>query len=309
MSISSLLRSAAVTLACALPVTATAEGVTPLLAQFQQIGFVDDTGAAIRIEAGDVLRTVSQEVPAAVCHLHNNVSSELSTKLLREGLDNFDLMVDALLNGNPEFGIVGGEERAKTRRLLEELQAAWGPLRAAGENVLADPSNDSAVEVMYANASEMLEKSYYLLSELEGQYANPVELLYSDAMLLEVSGRQSMLSQRLSFLSCLVWSGAADDTYIELLNTASEQFKFAMGALRNGAPELGIQPPPTEEIAAKLDYMASDFEVISGHLVTVMETGALDTASAESLYAILADKMYTMNEVAHLYAMYSKRVY
>lgn len=309
MFLSSIPRCVAVLTAFALPIPAMADGATSLLSRINTVGFVDDTGAAIRIEAGDALRTISQEVPAAVCHLHNGVASELSAKLLREGLDKFDLMADALLNGDSNFGIIGGEERVKTRRMIEEVQASWAPLREAGEGVLADPSNESAVKVFYANASDMLDKTYRLLSEMEGQYANPVELLYSDAMLLEVAGRQSMLSQRLSYLSCLVWSGAADETYSELLNTAAGQFKFAMRAMQSGAPDLGIQPPPTEEIAAKLGEMAADFDVISGHLVTVIETGALDAEAAASLYAILADKMYKMDEIAHLYAVYSKRVY
>ncbi len=309
MFLSAIRRSAAIAAACGLPASTMAEGATSLLSQIHTIGFVEDTGAAIRIEAGDALRTISQEVPAAVCHLHNGVAPELSAKLLREGLDNFDLMVDALLNGNPDFGIIGGEERGKTKRLIEEIQASWAPLRTAGEEILSDPSDESAVEVFYANASDMLDKTYYLLSEMEGQYTNPVELLYSDAMLLEVAGRQSMLSQRLSYLSCLVWSGAADDNYVDLLNTAAGQFKFAMAAMQNGAPDLGIQPPPTEEIATKLGEMASDFDVISGHLVTVMDTGNLEAEAASSLYTILADKMYKMDEIAHLYAVYSKRVY
>lgn len=303
------LRAVAATAFLTVPGVATAEGATTLLAQFQQIGFVDDTGAAIRIEAGDALRTISQEVPAAACHLHNGVATELSAKLLLEGVQNFDVMADALLHGNAQYGIVGGEERAKTIRLIEEIQVAWAPLKAASEQILADPSDESALEVLYANASDMLDQTYYLLSELEGQYANPVELLYSDALLLEVAGRQSMLSQRLSFLGCLVWSGAADETYIDLLNTAAGQFKFGMAAMQNGAPELGIQPPPTPEIAAKLEYMSSDFDVIAGHLVTIMETGNLAADNADELYAILAEKMYTMNDVAHLYALHSKRVY
>lgn len=301
-------RALAVAVVCSMPVAAQSD-VPARVAQLQSAGFLDDTGNAIRIEAGDALRTVSQEVPAAVCHLHNGITPELSARLLREGLDTFDLMANALLNGNSELGIIGGEEREKTIRLIEEIQTEWAPLRAAGEDILQDPSNESAVELIYAKSSFMLDKTYYLLSEIEGQYANPVELLYSDALLLEVSGRQSMLTQRLSYLACLVWSGAADETYVSLLTTTAEQFKFGMRALSNGAPELGVQPPPTEEIAAKLEYAAGDFNILAQHLVTVMDTGELDRDAAASVYRILADKMYTMNDVAHLYALYAKRVY
>lgn len=271
--------------------------------------FVTDTGASNRIEAGDVLRTVSQEIPSAVCHLHNGVAPETSVKLMNQGIAKFDLMLDALINGNEAIGIVGGEERRKTMVLLEELETLWQPVRAASLAVQNDPTDVAALNVVYDNASLMLDKTYYLLSELEGQYANPVELMQSDVMLLEVSGRQAMMSQRISYLACRKWSGAVDADYVEALKTSMQQFGFGMNALRNGMPEVGINPPPTEAISLLLDQAAADWDVVSRHVETISQTGAIDDAGATELYELLADKMYKMEEVAHLYAEYAKRIY
>ncbi len=271
--------------------------------------FVEDTGAANRIEAGDVLRTVSQEVPSAVCHLHNGVASETSTKLMTQGIAKFDLVLDALMNGNEAIGIVGAEERRKTIVLLEDMQMAWAPVRAASLAVRENPADTAALAVVYDNASILLEKTSYLLSEIEGQYANPVELMQSDVMLLEVAGRQAMMSQRISYLGCRLWSGTADADYVGALNTAVQQFSFAMNAMRNGMPEVGISPPPTEEIAALLDAAASDWDVITGHINTISTSGNPDLAVTAELYELLADKMYKMEEVSHLYGEFSKRVY
>ncbi|MEJ6403235.1 type IV pili methyl-accepting chemotaxis transducer N-terminal domain-containing protein [Yoonia sp. 2307UL14-13] len=271
--------------------------------------FVEDTGAANRIEAGDILRTVSQEVAAAVCHFHNGVAPDLSEKLLNEGIGKFDVMLDALLNGNENLGIVGGEERRKTIALLEQVGASWQPTRDAALGVIAEPTDTSAVNVVYGSATTLLDQTYLLLSELEGEYANPVELLQADVMLLEVSGRQSMLTQRLSYLACRAWSGTADANYKETLATTLSQFDFAMGALRNGMPEMGIMPPPTDEIADLLERAAADWTVIEGHIATMNDADIADTETADALYRMLADKMYTMEEVAHQYALYSKRVY
>lgn len=235
--------------------------------------FVEDTGAALRIEAADEMRVVSQEVPAAVCHLHNGVAPELSAELLVEGVTKFDRVLNALLNGDAEFGIIGGEERSRTIRYLEDLQVSWIDLRTSALIVYDDPADTAAVAAVYEMASMMLEKTSVVLSEIEAEYTNPVELLYADVLLLEVSGRQAMLTQRLSYLACRKWSGSADDAYIELLKTASGQYGFAMQAMLNGAPELGINPPPTEEIATALQSVAADSDLIQEKLGSLYETG------------------------------------
>ncbi|MEL6838642.1 MAG: type IV pili methyl-accepting chemotaxis transducer N-terminal domain-containing protein [Pseudomonadota bacterium] len=293
------------------PIVAHAELNGPATAKpsYQEVGFVEDTGAAIRIEAGDELRVVSQEVPSAVCHLHNGVAQELSAELVIEGIEKFDRMFNALMNGDPDFGIIGGEERARTLRLMEELSGLWIPVRDAAYAVHNNPADTAAVSVVYTSASDLLDKTSVLLSELEAEYSNPVELLYEDAMLLEVSGRQAMLSQRISYLACRKWSGSADDEYIGLLRTAASQYDFAMQALQNGAPELGIKPPPTEEIALALQTVADDSALIREKMSSLFDDGTLTPDRAADLYTILADKMHKLEKIAHLYAEYSKRVY
>ncbi|MEL6838641.1 MAG: hypothetical protein AAFP85_05075 [Pseudomonadota bacterium] len=282
---------------------------TSLFADTQDAGFVEDTGAALRIEAGDELRVVSQEVPSAVCHLHNGVAPELAADLLIEGVEKFDRLLSALMVGDADFGIIGGEEKPRTIRLLDDLQVDWKTMRAAALSVHDNPNDETSVSLVYGMASDMLEKTYVVLSELEAEYSNPVELLYSDAMLLEVSGRQAMLTQRISYLACRKWSSSADNEYIDLLRTATEQYRFAMQAMQNGAPELGVNPPPTPEIDAALHAVGDDTELVLGKIDTLFETGALSAERAADLYAIMADKMHKMEKIAHLYAEYSKRVY
>lgn len=274
-----------------------------------QIGYVEDSGASVRIELADKLRTVSQEVPAAVCHLHNEVDVADAEELLHDGADNFEALLMALLNGDESLGIMKAETRERTRREIQDIRESWFPINAAANAVLENHGDVESVALVYDHASELLEKTSHLLSELEGEYTNPVELLYSDAMLIEVSGRQAMLTQRLAYLACRVWSGSADAEYVDFLKTAMSQFNFAMDAMRNGAPNLGINPPPTPEIAAALEDIASDFEIIMAHLNTVVETQALDETSAAELYHLLGAKMYKIEDVAHMYGEYSKRIY
>ena len=283
------------------------EAVSP--EQLVEVGFVEDTGAAERIEAGDRLRVLSQAVPAAVCHLHNGIATDTASEQLAKGLAEFELLSAALLDGNEALGIIGSEDRRRTRVMIEELRQAWQPMHDAANAVLADSADAAAVATAYGLASAMLDQSYEVLSTIEGQYSNPTEILASDTMLLEIAGRQSMMTQRLAFLSCRMWSGAADDTYKDLLNQASSRFELAFGAMIHGAPELGISAPPTAEIAAALDAISADCGLVIAKLNSLVETGQKDAEAAAELYRLLTEKTDAMDEIAHMYAAYSKRIY
>jgi len=275
----------------------------------QQFSFVEDTGAANRIVAGDILRTLSQEIPAAVCHLHNNVDVAEARELLSYSIAKFDAVSLALLNGNESMGIIGGETRRKTVVELEALIETWEPKRIAAMAVLEDPADAAAAEIVYASADEMLDKTYHLLSELEGEYANPVELLASDMMLLEVSGRMAAMTQRMAYEACRVWSGDGDPHVMEELDKSISIFEASMDALSNGMPALGVLAPPTPEIEANLRDVAADWEMLSGYLDEIRSGADVSLEVREDLYHRLALKLYKVEELEELYQDYSKRVY
>ncbi len=312
------LTTVTIALAAALPVHVAAEATIqtqkamidadgrPVL--IEQIQFLEDSGAANRIVAGDLLRTLSQEIPSSVCHLHNGIDVEGSIALLTSGTAKFDAVADALLNGNADMGIVGGEERRRTAVEIEALIASWEPIRDAAIAVLNDPSDAASAMTVYDSTDVMLEKTSHLLSELEGEYANPVELMQSDVMLLEVAGRQAMMTQRISYEACRIWSGDGNDALVADLDKTVQQFAFAMNAMSNGMPEVGINPPPTPEIAAHLAVVGGDWDTITGYLETV-KAGEADAELRAELFQRLNAKMHKMEEIAELYAAFSKRGY
>jgi hypothetical protein len=284
-------------------------GVDGKLAITQQIQFVEDTGSANRIVAASYLRTFSQEIPAAVCHLHQGIDVEEATELLIFSVATFDAIALALLDGNEAMGIIGGETRRKTIVELEALIAIWEPVHDAALAVLADPSDAAAAAIVYDSTDVMLEKTYHFLSEIEGEYANPVEVLQSDVMLLEVSGRMAAMTQRMAYEACRVWSGDGTDELISELEKTIQIFEASMGALSNGMPELGVKPPPTPEIAQGLDVVAADWSTIRGYLDQVLSGAAVSVEVREDLYHQLAVKLHKVEEIEGLYQAFSKRVY
>ena len=113
----------------------------PASGLYAQQSIIQDTGVANRLVVGEVLRSLSQEIPAAACHLHNGINVSDATENLTYGLDQVDELLDALTVGDIFWGIEGPEERRKTLAQLEYLRAEWAPLQAAGRALLenADP--------------------------------------------------------------------------------------------------------------------------------------------------------------------------
>ena len=270
--------------------------------------FVEDSGAANRIVAGEYLRTISQELPAAVCFLHNDVNVAEATELLSDSIEKFELLSLALLNGNQDLGIVGAEARRKTIVKIENLITNWEPVRDAATAVLATPSDADAVAIVYASTKPMYDMTYQLLVHLEGEYANPAEILQSDVMLIETAGRMAAMTQIMAYDACRVWSGTGSEDLVADLERTMQTFQASMLALRNGLPQLGILAAPTPEIAGALDAISADWDVISGELNLVIAAEDVTVAVMEDLYHRLAEKLYKAEEISVLYQDYSKRV-
>ena len=275
----------------------------------EQTDIIIDMGAANRVIAADLLRTLSQEIPAAVCYLHHNVGVDEASDLLRSSITQFDTALFALLNGDETLGIIGAERLHRVTVEIEELIATWGPIQNAALTVLDDPSDEAAVTTIFDAADTLLDATYHLLSEIEAEYSNPVELLQSDVLLLEVSGRLAMMTQRMAYEACRIWSGDGSEALIADLQKTISQFEAGMHALTNGMPELGIKPAPTPEIAHNLEFVAADWAVISGYLEAAISGAEMSIADRADLYHLLAVKLHKVEELEVLYQTYSKRVY
>ena len=280
-----------------------------ILEKLELAGFVKDAGAANRIVGGDILRALSQEIPAAVCHLHNNVDVEEAAELLEHSIVLFDTVADALLHGNVELGIIGPEERRKTVVELEQLIADWEPVHDAALAVLENPSDAENAAIVYDASEGMYDKTYHLLANLEGEYSNPSEILATDVMLLEVVGRMAAMNQRLAFDACMVWSHAGDGHHNEDLMQTMSIYENSLTALTVGMPALGIAPPPTEEIANKLAHIGDHWSDVHNLLVRIAEGEDVTTEERGYLYHELAVKLHSVEELELLYQNYAKRIY
>lgn len=269
--------------------------------------FTEDLGAADRIRAADRLRTLSQEISAATCFLHNDVESDLNHELLADSISEFDLLLDALANGNTDLHIIGAETNRKTLAEIAEIKAEWQPLRDAAQTVVDNHTHTAAMEVIYGQSEHLLETTSHLLSELEGEYSHPSQVLLTDVLLIEFAGRQAMLTQKIAFDACLVWSGYGGEAQKEELNTITERFDLIANALYSGMPAAGISAAPTEEIREALEEVSGDWDKVVVHLEHIADDGDVDVHEVEWISQTLTSKMKKMEAIVDLYTDYSRR--
>lgn len=265
-----------------------------------------EDSAAERMEAADILRMLSQEIPAAACHLHHGIDAENSRKLMLDAKLKFAKILDALEHGDEELYIYAPETRPKTLRDIEQIRAVWTPMIEAALKLLEAPDDRAAYDLIRTQNEGLYELTSHLLSEISGQYSNPTELTQLNALLLEIAGRQEALTQRISKEACVVWSGYDDEEHLGLLDKSVESFELGITALYKGMPSLGIIAAPTPEISQGLEEVVGDWQEMKTLLQTVSDGTAVDADKA-SIFTRLNEKTKKMEDIIHLYALYSKQ--
>lgn len=287
----------------------TGVALTPAMgAGIYDAGFVADTGAADRIEAGERLRTLTQALGSAACHLQAGVDTDASARILTEGQAEFERLMTALEQGDTDLHILEAETHPRVLRLLAALRDEWNVVRPAYDQIKST-SDDAALATVFTETNKMLTVADKLVAELEGQYTNPTELLQSDMLLIEVAGKQAMASQRLSFEACRVWSGHGTDKDRDELRQYSAQFEFAVKALLDGAPQLGIAPAPNAMIQKSLSQAISNWDEVRWKLENLSAESEISTDEATKLCRVLYGKMAKMQKIAHMYVEHSRRIY
>lgn len=271
--------------------------------------FAEDTGDVARIESAEYLRTYSQEVAAAACFYYNDIDAVLSRELLIEARNGFDMRMDALLNGSETLGIVGGEQRRKTIAKIEDVGATWAEMAGAVDALVANPQDTDAVNVIKAKNLELLEKTEVLVVQVEGQYANPAELMQVDALKLEIVGRAAMMTQKIAKDACKIFTGNDSASVKENLGVSMNNYEASIDALLNGMPQLGLQPAPTPAIAAQLESIQSDWEEVRPILEIALRGGEITRDKQVFLFKHMVEEMVRLSELTDSYVTYSKHIY
>ncbi|MEJ6403637.1 type IV pili methyl-accepting chemotaxis transducer N-terminal domain-containing protein [Yoonia sp. 2307UL14-13] len=265
-----------------------------------------DVGGSERINLAGQLGTLSQRIIASACNLDAGISVVESNAVLQISADQFGRIREALLYGNRGFGILGEEARPRTLQVIGDLNTSWTPLldRAVDTQVAAA---DAAQIATLANQSDpLLGSANILVSEITGQYADPVALLHADALLIDLAARQRLLSAKMSKDVCLIASGINTTEAREELQSSIKLFDDTLSALRNGLDSVGVRPPPTDQIADGLQFVVEEWTAIQPYLDQSLAGETLDNDTRQKLFFAFLGMEARMNNVVVMYNKNSK---
>ena len=146
-----------------------------------------------------------------------------------------------------------------------------------------------------------------MASDIAGQYAHPFEITADNVILIELAGRQRMLTQKMAKDACEIWTGYHSEEAKEDLRSTMVIFENSLVALRDGMPSVGVLPAPNDIIRADLDDLLNRWGILKPNLTTLIDGGELNE---EQKFEVFHDLEVELVELDHLiddYKEYAER--
>ena len=259
----------------------------------------DDSGASARIDLSGKLRMLSQRTVATACYAQFGIDTDTTGPALMAAVEETSLILEALAFGNPEMGIPSEENRVKTQVGLGKLMESWIPQAEIAIEIASGNGSAEMLADLAEQSGPHLEFANVMVAEIAGQYSVPGALLQSDALVIDIAGRQRMLAQQIAKDACLVANGLLTESAQAELDQAIEMFDTSLYALLLGMPAAGIQPPRTPEIEAGLQEVAALWTDLKPMLADVASSS--DAALLSTIYDEATALTSGMNAVVDLY--------
>jgi Type IV pili methyl-accepting chemotaxis transducer N-term len=269
---------------------------------------IEDKSGAERINISGRLRMLSQRMSSATCWLTAGGDAATYTKVTTDSVAEYDAILAALESGDEAMNIKGVEESRKVLAAIGAVKQEWAGFRSAVTGVTDGSAVEDGLAYVAAHNLDLLAKAQALVTEVSTLYANPAEMLLADALVIEIAGRQRMLTQRMAKESCAVVTGNAALGTAEGLGKTMKLYVASITALREGNETVGIKPPPTDDIKAALDAVWEGFQKVLPRLEAV-QTGTLTGVNEESLSipTDLQKLVGMMNDAMKLYTGAAKQ--
>ena len=235
------------------------------------------TVAAAEMTLGEAInkagrqRMLTQRIVKTYCQMGQDVRYLVAEEQLKGSIALFESQL---------LELQAFSKDGETQRGLKLVEQLWSPVKAAATGQI---SRDQA-EGLRADAEKLLVAAHQVVLLLEDQSKTPA------GRLVNISGRQRMLSQRMSNLYMLMSWGFENTQYQADYNKAVEEFESALKELRSA-------PSNTPAISRKLTEVSQNWDMFKLSF-------RLDSKTyVPGLVVRMLDKILVqMNEITGLYA-------
>ncbi len=217
-------------------------------------------------------RMLTQRIVKSYCQIGQDIRFDASTQQLKGAIKLFEEQLKQL----KEFA-----DNDETKQGLEKVESLWGPVKA----IAVGEVKREMAEELRANAEQLLIAAHQVVLLLEKQSGT------SKGHLVNIAGRQRMLSQRLGNLYMLSSWGFDDELYSKDFSIANQEFTAALA-------ELMAAPENTPEITNTLERVSGYWDMF--RLSNTLEKGKF----VPDLVTRMLDKILkNMNDATGMYAV------
>ena len=270
---------------------------------------LQDFGSAERIQRSGSLRMLSQRISATACNRAAGVNVAEADKYLARSIRDYRRILAGLENGDDGLGLYGPESNRLVLRDIAKLNELWAPLDGTFDSVAPDALTQDHIVEIAETVPQMLDISKQLLGFVVAEYSDPTQMLQSDAVLLQIAERQRMMEQEIANATCLIANGMQTAASRETLQEAIPQYEVSLAALRNGLPEAGVAPPPTEAIDLWLGDIAERWSEVRPTLDLIAAGGDVSDEDRQMIFEEMNKLTWMMNVTVGQYTEASKLTY
>ncbi len=242
-------------------------------------------------------RMLAQRMAGLSCLVHLGIDAEVHAA---EALETQALFGDSLAE------LQANETNPDLLETMAELQTPYNVI--VGYMTVLTTTGDMGprrLEAVATTSEELFTLSNTLTSQVQSAESKNLEgLTLLQTMILNLSGRQRMLSEEAFKEFCLAQAGIEPAHNLELLATTATVFDNTMNALVNGMPGL-IIAPPTPEIKAKLEEAAAVWQPVKALLARAVAGETFDTEGVHYVTEELETVRMLMDDAVELYEHYN----
>lgn len=181
-----------------------------------------------------------------------DVDKENNLANLKKTRDLFDKTLKGLKNGDESLGLVA-LKKPKIQSQLDTVMGLWEGYDAAISGIISAGSASEAQINSVALLNLPLLKEMNRAVKFYESEASDGDLNPALAAAINISGRQRMLTQKMSKEFLLIAKGKDADANSESLNKTVALFDNSLNGLINGDASLGLSPAPTPDLKAQLE--------------------------------------------------------
>ena len=264
-----------------------------------------DADANARLAFSDKLTMYSNRIASSACSFTSSDAPFASRGFLATAAFETNRIVRALERGDPALGISSPEQNNDILDLLADTKNDWTDIDVMAQKILNGATSEAELADLEGQIQSFTQMSQRLVSAISNQYTDTNSLHLSEAIRLQVAGRQRMLSQKISHQACTIQRTNAQSAREDMTKTI-ELFELSAQALRNGMPEVGLIATTDPSLVAALDRVDQIWSELKWPLLGLENGATWDITTLNRMYLRLNELTHEMDKAVVAYTKAAK---